>query len=56
MLKDHILEVIAPVNEASPYADDFDDLNDEGSLNSCTSSIQPTECNLIDKERTIQAV
>lgn len=50
ILKDHFLDIIAPVNDESPYVDDFDDIDGASCSNECSSSIPPTDYNLIEVE------
>lgn len=55
ILKDHILDTIAPVNEQSAYLDDFDDIDGAGCSNQCTSTIEPTDLSLMSKDLLNQA-
>lgn len=56
VLKDRILDIIGPVNEQTPYADDFDDIDGASCSNQCTTSIQRTDFELIGRENIGQAV
>lgn len=50
ILKEHITDVIASVNQNASYPDDFDDLEGAGCSNQCSSTIEVSDVSQIDKE------